>query len=53
MGAAVAKGTAATMYPVPKVTETPIGKGVWECRRHVPQLLVRGEHVVLVNLVQR
>ncbi|XP_013166668.1 PREDICTED: U7 snRNA-associated Sm-like protein LSm11 isoform X1 [Papilio xuthus] len=53
VGAPVDKGTAAAMYPVPKVTEKPIGKGVWECRRHVPQLMVRGEHIVLINLVQR
>lgn len=47
------KGTAASIFPVPVVTETPLGGGVWECTRHLPQVLVRGEHVVLVNIVER
>ncbi|XP_045504068.1 U7 snRNA-associated Sm-like protein LSm11 [Colias croceus] len=53
LGTPVAKGTAAAISPVPLVTETPLGGGVWECTRHVPQLMVRGEHVVLVNIVER
>ncbi|KAJ8734450.1 hypothetical protein PYW08_013700 [Mythimna loreyi] len=50
-GTPVPKGTAATISPVPEVTKTPLGKGVWECRRSIPQLMVRGEHVVLINLL--
>ncbi|XP_053602004.1 U7 snRNA-associated Sm-like protein LSm11 [Plodia interpunctella] len=53
LGTPVAKGTAAKTSPVPIVTETPLGGGVWECTRHIPQMLVRGEHVVLVNIVER
>ncbi|KOB75566.1 U7 snRNA-associated Sm-like protein LSm11, partial [Operophtera brumata] len=53
LGTPVPKGTAATISPVATVTETPLGKGVWECTRHLPQLMVRGEHVVLVNVVER
>ncbi|XP_068629236.1 U7 snRNA-associated Sm-like protein LSm11 [Battus philenor] len=53
MGVPVPKGTAAKLCGVPVVTETPLGKGVWECTRHIPQLMVRGEHVVLVNIVER
>ncbi|KAM3956596.1 LOW QUALITY PROTEIN: U6 snRNA-associated Sm-like protein LSm11 [Aphomia sociella] len=53
LGTPVPKGSAAAISPVPVVTETPIGGGVWECTRHLPQLFVRGEHVVLVNVVDR
>ncbi|XP_037964281.2 U7 snRNA-associated Sm-like protein LSm11 [Plutella xylostella] len=53
LGTPVPRGTAASIFPVPVVTETPLGGGVWECTRHLPQLLVRGEHVVLVNIVER
>ncbi|XP_039745232.1 U7 snRNA-associated Sm-like protein LSm11 [Pararge aegeria] len=49
----VPKGTAASISAVPVVTETPIGGGVLECTRHLPQVMVRGEHVVLVNIVER
>ncbi|KAJ8734386.1 hypothetical protein PYW07_014937 [Mythimna separata] len=50
-GVPVPKGTAATISPVPEVTRTPLGKGVWECTRSIPQLMVRGEHIVLINLL--
>ncbi|KAJ2946769.1 hypothetical protein O0L34_g12834 [Tuta absoluta] len=53
LGTPVPKGSAAKISPVPEVTETPLGKGVWECTRYIPQLMVRGEHVVLVNVVER
>ncbi|CAH0600889.1 unnamed protein product [Chrysodeixis includens] len=53
LGTPVEKGTAATISSVPAVTETPLGKGVWECTRYIPQMMVRGEHVVLVNVVER
>ncbi|KAG6439123.1 hypothetical protein O3G_MSEX000503, partial [Manduca sexta] len=53
MGTPVPKGTAAGISPVPVVTETPLGKGIVECTRHLPQLMVRGEHVVLINIVER
>ncbi|CAH2068130.1 unnamed protein product, partial [Iphiclides podalirius] len=53
LGTPVPKGTAATISHVPTVTETPLGKGVWECTRHISQLMVRGEHVVLLNIVER
>lgn len=52
-GTPVAKGTAAKISPIAEVTETPLGDGVWECTRHLPQVMVRGEHVVLVNIVER
>lgn len=52
-GTPVPKGTAAKISPVPVVTETPLGGGIWECTRHLPQLMVRGEHVVLINIVER
>lgn len=52
-GTPVQKGTAAAISPVPVVTETPLGGGRWECTRHLPQMMVRGEHVVLVNVVER
>ncbi|CAH2267438.1 jg23817 [Pararge aegeria aegeria] len=53
LGTPVPKGTAASISAVPVVTETPIGGGVLECTRHLPQVMVRGEHVVLVNIVER
>uniref|UniRef100_A0A2A4J962 Sm domain-containing protein n=1 Tax=Heliothis virescens TaxID=7102 RepID=A0A2A4J962_HELVI len=53
LGTPVPKGTAATISSIPEVTETPLGNGVWECTRLIPQMLVRGEHVVLVNIVER
>ncbi|OWR48943.1 U7 snRNA-associated Sm-like protein LSm11 [Danaus plexippus] len=53
LGTPVQKGTAAAISPVPVVTETPLGGGRWECTRHLPQMMVRGEHVVLVNVVER
>ncbi|CAK1599276.1 unnamed protein product [Parnassius mnemosyne] len=53
LGTPVPKGTAAALSYVPVVTETPVGKGVLECTRHIPQMMVRGEHVVLVNVVER
>ncbi|XP_045456636.1 U7 snRNA-associated Sm-like protein LSm11 [Melitaea cinxia] len=53
LGKPVPRGTAAAISPVPVVTETPLGGGVWECTRFVPQMMVRGEHVVLVNIVER
>ncbi|XP_041974403.1 U7 snRNA-associated Sm-like protein LSm11 [Aricia agestis] len=53
LGTPVPKGTAATISPVPEVTETPIGNGILECTRHLPQIMVRGEHVVLINIVER
>ncbi|XP_052758870.1 U7 snRNA-associated Sm-like protein LSm11 [Galleria mellonella] len=53
MSMPAAKGSAAAISPVPRITETPLGKGIWECTRHIPQLFVRGEHVVLVNIVER
>ncbi|CAG9783368.1 unnamed protein product [Diatraea saccharalis] len=53
LGTPVPKGTAAKMCSVPIVTETPLGGGVWECTRHIPQMMVRGEHVVIVNVVER
>ncbi|KAI5637357.1 LSM domain-containing protein [Phthorimaea operculella] len=53
LGTPVPKGSAAKISPVPEITETPLGKGVWECTRYIPQLMVRGEHVVLINVVER
>ncbi|CAB3258939.1 unnamed protein product [Arctia plantaginis] len=53
LGTPVPKGSAAKICKVPEVLETPIGNGVWECSRHVPQMMIRGEHVVLVNVVER
>ncbi|XP_013187956.1 U7 snRNA-associated Sm-like protein LSm11 [Amyelois transitella] len=53
MGTPVPKGTAAKISAVPPIQETPLGGGVWECTRYLPQMLVRGEHVVLVNIVER
>ncbi|CAH0405676.1 unnamed protein product [Chilo suppressalis] len=53
LGTPVPKGSAAKIFPVPLVTETPLGHGVWECTRHIPQMMVRGEHVVIVNVVER
>ncbi|XP_072935384.1 U7 snRNA-associated Sm-like protein LSm11 [Epargyreus clarus] len=53
LGTRVPKGTAAGISPVPVVTETPLGGGVWECTRHMAQIMVRGEHVVLINVVER
>ncbi|XP_063829988.1 U7 snRNA-associated Sm-like protein LSm11 [Ostrinia nubilalis] len=53
MGTPVPKGTAAKISPVPIVTETRVRKGVFECTRHMPQLLVRGEQVVMINIVER
>ncbi|XP_059051405.1 U7 snRNA-associated Sm-like protein LSm11 [Achroia grisella] len=53
MGVPVAKGSAAAISPVPRITETPVGGGLWECTRHIPQLVVRGEHIVLINVVER
>ncbi|XP_046967685.1 U7 snRNA-associated Sm-like protein LSm11 [Vanessa cardui] len=53
LGIPVPKGTAAAISPVPVITETPLGGGVWECTRHLPQMMVRGEHVVLVNIIER
>ncbi|XP_049888006.1 U7 snRNA-associated Sm-like protein LSm11 [Pectinophora gossypiella] len=53
LGTPVPKGTAAAISPVPVVTEKPLGKGWWECTRHIPQIFVRGEHVVLINVVER
>ncbi|KAJ0180855.1 hypothetical protein K1T71_002940 [Dendrolimus kikuchii] len=53
LGTPVPKGTAAAISPVPAVTETPIGKGVYECTRYISQLMIRGEHVVLINIVER
>lgn len=52
-GEPVEEGTAASAYNMPKSYETPIGKGVWQCTRHIPQLMMRGEHVVLINIVDR
>ncbi|GBP85683.1 hypothetical protein EVAR_99805_1 [Eumeta japonica] len=51
-GAPVPRGTAAKVSPVPVVTECPLGHGVFECTRHIPQLMVRGEHVVYINIVE-
>ncbi|CAK1547995.1 unnamed protein product [Leptosia nina] len=53
LGSPVPKGTAAAISPVPEVIEAPVGKGIWECRRHIPQLMVRGEHIVLINITER
>ncbi|XP_022823524.1 U7 snRNA-associated Sm-like protein LSm11 [Spodoptera litura] len=53
MGKPVPKGTAATISTIPTVTETPLGKGIFECQRHVPQMMMRGEHIVLINVVER
>ncbi|XP_034841545.1 U7 snRNA-associated Sm-like protein LSm11 [Maniola hyperantus] len=53
LGTPVPKGTAAAISPVPIVTETPIGGGYLECSRHLPQIMVRGEHIVLVQIVER
>ncbi|CAH2100458.1 unnamed protein product [Euphydryas editha] len=53
LGTPVPRGTAAAISAVPVVTETPVGGGVWECTRHIPQMMVRGEHIVLVNIVER
>ncbi|KAL4713553.1 hypothetical protein ACJJTC_006141 [Scirpophaga incertulas] len=49
----VEKGTASKIFPVPVVTETPVGGGVWECTRHIPQMMMRGEHVIIINVVER
>ncbi|XP_035430634.2 U7 snRNA-associated Sm-like protein LSm11 isoform X2 [Spodoptera frugiperda] len=53
MGKPVPKGTASKISTIPVVTETPLGKGIYECKRHVPQMMMRGEHVVLINVVER
>ncbi|XP_023945799.1 U7 snRNA-associated Sm-like protein LSm11 [Bicyclus anynana] len=53
LGTPVPKGTAASISAVPVVTETNVGGGVLECTRHLPQIMVRGEHVVMVNIVER
>ncbi|XP_028029606.1 U7 snRNA-associated Sm-like protein LSm11 [Bombyx mandarina] len=53
VGRPVPKGTASTISTVPKVIENPLGKGMWQCTRYLPQLLVRGEHVVIINIVER
>nr|XP_021188138.2 U7 snRNA-associated Sm-like protein LSm11 [Helicoverpa armigera] len=53
LGTPVPKGTAATISSIPEVTEKPLGNGVWECTRLIPQMMVRGEHVVLVNIAER
>lgn len=52
-GTPVPKGTAAAISAVPVVTETPVGGGILECTRFLPQILVRGEHVVLINIFER
>ncbi|XP_075990236.1 U6 snRNA-associated Sm-like protein LSm11 [Anticarsia gemmatalis] len=53
LGTPVEKGTAAKISKVPEIVETPLGNGIWECSRHVSQMMVRGEHIVLVNVVER
>ncbi|CAF4838230.1 unnamed protein product [Pieris macdunnoughi] len=53
LGTPVRKGTAAAISPIPVVTEKPLGGGIWECSRHIPQLMVRGEHIVIINIVER
>ncbi|XP_022112987.2 U7 snRNA-associated Sm-like protein LSm11 [Pieris rapae] len=53
LGTPVGKGMAAAISPIPVVTEKPLGGGIWECSRHIPQLMVRGEHIVLINIVER
>ncbi|XP_073957265.1 U6 snRNA-associated Sm-like protein LSm11 [Choristoneura fumiferana] len=52
-GRPVPKGTADMISPLPSVIETPLGNGKWECVRHLPQIMVRGEHVVLVNIIDQ
>lgn len=52
-GRPVPKGTADMISPLPSVIETPLGHGKWECVRHLPQIMVRGEHVVLVNIIDQ
>ncbi|CAH4035229.1 unnamed protein product [Pieris brassicae] len=53
LGTPVGNGTAAAVSPIPVVTEKPLGGGIWECSRHIPQLMVRGEHIVIINIVER
>ncbi|CAH0722120.1 unnamed protein product, partial [Brenthis ino] len=53
LGTPVPKGSAAAISAVPVVTETPVGGGILECTRFLPQILIRGEHVVLINIFER
>lgn len=35
---------------IPKIETKKISKNTEECRRHVDQMLMRGEHVVLIHV---
>ncbi|XP_063393065.1 U7 snRNA-associated Sm-like protein LSm11 [Cydia fagiglandana] len=52
-GRPVPQGTADMISPLPEEVVSSQGHRIFECSRHIPQLLVRGEHVVLINVVDQ
>ncbi|XP_063633478.1 U7 snRNA-associated Sm-like protein LSm11 [Cydia splendana] len=52
-GRPVPQGTADMISPLPGEVVSSQGHRIFECSRHIPQLLVRGEHVVLINVVDQ
>ncbi|XP_048006110.1 U7 snRNA-associated Sm-like protein LSm11 [Leguminivora glycinivorella] len=52
-GRPVPQGTANMISPLPEVVVSSLGNRIFECSRHIPQLLVRGEHIVLINVVDQ